>query len=75
MNTQVLTAKDISDGKPEYIPNCASDNAKFLHKYTEFEIELWIDKHYENRLLHGDDNGKREGINQKDVQELIINAF
>jgi hypothetical protein len=69
------TAKDTSNVKPDFKPNCASDNAKFLHKYTEFEVELWIDKHYENRLLHGDENGKREGINEKDVQELIINAF
>lgn len=61
--------------KPEFKPNCASDNAKFLYKYTEFEVELWIDKHYENRLIHGDDNGKRKGINEKDVQGLIINAF
>jgi hypothetical protein len=61
--------------KPDFEPNCASENAKFLHKYTEFEVELWIDKHYEKRLLYGDDNGKREGINEENVQELIINAF
>ena len=69
------TAKATTDVKPDFKPNCASDNAKFLHKYTEFEVELWIDKHYEKRLLHGDENGKREGINEENVQELIINAF
>lgn len=46
-----------------------------MHKYTEFEVELWIDKHYENRLLHGDENGKRDGISEEDVQQLIIKAF
>lgn len=69
------TEKPASDANRGFEPNCASDNAKFLHKYTEFEVELWIDKHYEKRLLQGDDNGKREGINEKDVQELIIKAF
>lgn len=67
--------KATSDVKPDFEPNCASDNAKLLHKYTEFEVELWIDKHYQNRLLHGDDNGKREGISEEDVKELIIRAF
>ncbi|AFU69956.1 hypothetical protein P700755_003314 [Psychroflexus torquis ATCC 700755] len=64
-----------SEIKADFEPNCASENAKFLHKYTEFEVELWIDKHYEKRLLQGDDNGKREGISEENVQKLIINAF
>jgi len=68
-------AKATSEVEPNFEPNCASENAKLLHKYTEFEVELWIDKHYESRLLHGDENGKREGIEEKDVQELIIKAF
>lgn len=68
-------AKATSDFKPDFEPNSASDNAKLLYKYTEFEVELWIDKHYQNRLIHGDDNGKRGGINEKDVQELIIKSF
>ncbi|MGJ8716607.1 MAG: hypothetical protein ACSHXG_16025 [Maribacter stanieri] len=67
--------KTTSAVEPVFQPNCASENAKILHKYTEFEVELWIDKHYESRLLHGDENGKREGIEEKNVQELIINAF
>lgn len=66
---------DTSNFNSDFKPNCASDNAKFLHKYTEFEVELWIDKHYQNRLVHGDDNGKREGINELSVKELIIIAF
>lgn len=68
-------AKAKSDVKPDFEPNCASDNAKLLHKYKEFEVELWIDKHYLNRLVYGDENGKREGISEENVQELIIKAF
>lgn len=67
--------KAISDVEPDFQPNCASKNAKLLHKYTEFEVELWIDKHYQNRLKHGDDTGKREWISEKDVQNLIIKSF
>jgi hypothetical protein len=67
--------KATSDVEPDFEPNCASENAKLLHKYSEFEVELWIDKHYQNRLKYGDDNGKREGINQEDVQVLIIKSF
>lgn len=67
--------KAVSDVEPNFEPNCASKNAKLLYKYTEFEVELWIDKHYQKRLIHGDENGKREGIEEKDVQNLIIKSF
>lgn len=59
----------------QFEPNCASDNAKLLHKYTEFEVELWVDKHYHNRRTIGDNDGRREGIGEKKVQDLIIKAF
>ena len=55
--------------------NCASNNARIIHKYTEFEIEIWIDKHYHNRRIFGDDDGKRKGIEEKDVLNSIIKAF
>lgn len=67
--------KATSETEPDFKPNCASENAKLLHKYTEFEVELWIDKHYQNRRIHGDENGRREGIEEKEVQDLIIKAF
>lgn len=58
-----------------FTSNCASQNAKLLHTYNEFEVELWIDKHYQNRRTHGDDNGARTGIEEEDVQNLIIRSF
>ncbi|TRZ41699.1 hypothetical protein [Robertkochia solimangrovi] len=59
----------------EFVPNCASENARKIHVYKEFEIELWIDKHYHDRKVHGDENGKREGIEENDVSSLIIDSF
>lgn len=55
--------------------NCASENAKFLYLHKDFEIEIWIDKHYQNRLEKGDENGKREGIEEDAVMALIIESF
>lgn len=68
-------AEATPDLKSGFQSNCASENAKLLHKYSEFEVKLWIDKHYQNRLVHGDVDGKREGINKEAVQKLIIKAF
>jgi len=62
------------DSVSDFTQNCASPNAKFIHKYTDFEIEIWIDKHYENRVNKGDENGFREGIEQDKVIELIIES-
>ena len=52
--------------------NTASPNAKLLLNYKDFEIEIWIEKHYENREKDGDDNGKREGIEEIKVKDLVI---
>lgn len=60
------------DGSKDFISNCASENAKFIYVYKDFEIEIWIDKHYEKRLLQGDESGKRLGIEKEAVKDLII---
>jgi len=57
-----------------FTQNSASKNAKLIHKYKDVEIEIWIDKHYENRVDFGDENGKREGIEQSVVQSLVIDS-
>lgn len=55
--------------------NKASENAKLIHKYNDFEFEIWIDKHYEDRVNYGDENGIREGIEQEKVIPLIIESI
>jgi hypothetical protein len=58
----------------EFKTNSASKNAKLIHIYNDIEIEIWIDKHYENRVNFGDESGKRKGIEQYLVQHLIIDS-
>lgn len=61
--------------KEEFKKNIASENAKLIHKYNDFEFEIWIDKHYEDRVKYGDENGAREGIEQEKVLPLIIESI
>lgn len=69
------TSQPIKD--PEaYIRNSSSDNARHIKTFSEYiETEFWIDKHYTNRQLFGDKNGKREGIELELIQELIKKAY
>lgn len=62
------------DSTIDFTQNCASPNAKLIYKYTDFEIEIWIDKHYEKRATEGDENGARLGIDQETVINLTINS-
>ena len=68
--TKIVSTTGIDD----FIQNCASKNAKLIHTYKDVEIEIWIDKHYENRVDFGDENGQRDGIEQSIVQSLIIDS-
>lgn len=58
-----------------FIANKCSPNVKKITTVSEhLEIEIYFDKHYFVRHQHGDDNGKREGIELDTVQKLIIEA-
>lgn len=57
-----------------FTQNCASKNAKIIHTYNDFSIEVWIDKHYEIRSTKGDENGLRAGIEQRTVINLVIES-
>lgn len=70
-STQVL----IADGQTNHFSqNCATPNGKLIHKYNDFEIEIWIDQHYEKRATIGDDSGLRLGIEKEKVTSLIIDC-
>lgn len=58
-----------------YIKNKGSDFARKVFSNSEIiEFDIWFDKHYFIREQHGDDNGKREGIDKNAVQNLITLA-
>jgi hypothetical protein len=59
-----------------FISNKASDKARLIKESSEqIKIELWYDKHYCDRNQHGDDNGKREGIDHSVVENLVLDAI
>ena len=47
---------------------------KVSNHWEHFEIEIWFDKHYYIRMQHGDEHGKRDGIEQERVKELVLTA-
>lgn len=75
-NTIATNDTNIFDDKA-YIANSATENAKKIHIFDEIlNIEIWIDKHYQNRVYHGSDDGtKREGIEYKNIEPLLIKSF
>ena len=65
----------ISD-KLEFIKNKCSNNVRKVLEFSEkIQIELCFDKHYYDRLQHGDDNGVREGIDMASVEKLVLKAM
>ncbi|RKR10032.1 hypothetical protein C8C83_1698 [Flavobacterium sp. 90] len=59
-----------------YVENACTKNAKKISNISENIItEFWIDKHYSIRDQHGDDFGKREGINIEMIEDVIRKSF
>ena len=56
----------------EFKQNRSSPKAKKIFvEDKNITIELWFDKHYHDRDQHGDDLGKREGIENELVESLV----
>lgn len=56
----------------EFIKNKCSDHARRIFVEIEtIHLELWFDKHYHDRHQHGDEDGKREGIDPRTVESLV----
>jgi hypothetical protein len=59
-----------------FVKNKSSDKARQIEIFEEnIELDIWYDKHYLDRLQHGDDNGKREGIDSETVKRSIRNSL
>ena len=62
--------------KDVFTENCATKNAKLHIDFTDtLKTEIWLDKHYWDRLQFGDDDGERIGIDIEFVELLIIKSF
>lgn len=59
-----------------YSQNKGSLNArKIVDKSEQVHIEIWYDKHYVGRAQLGDENGKRVGIEEAKIQELVSKSI
>lgn len=60
-----------------YTINASSSNAKKTIVFIEnLNIEVWIDKHYQNRVYHGSDDGSvRDDIDYDNIEPLLIKSF
>jgi hypothetical protein len=56
----------------EFIENrCSLKARKIGDRIENTNIDFWIDKHYHIRHQHGDEDGKREGIELEKVYEIV----
>jgi hypothetical protein len=72
---QPITLDAIAADELQFTKNKCSDNARKHSSLVEcVEFDVWHDKHYHNREQHGDDDGKRLGIENDVVNDLIKNS-
>lgn len=69
--------KDLVIEKEMFVANASSENAKKILVFNEnLNIEIWIDKHYQNRVYHGSDDGvERKGIEYANIEPVLIKSF
>jgi hypothetical protein len=60
-----------------FTTNAASSKAKKTIIFNEdLKVEIWIDKHYQNRVYHGSDDGTvRDGIEYANIEPVLIKSF
>ena len=71
-----VTEKILLHDPLSFMANKASIQARKAAEHQELVlIEIWFDKHYYNRYQHGDESGKRNGIDPDLVKEIIIQSI
>jgi hypothetical protein len=67
---------EVIEDSEAFKKNMVTDNARKVRTVREEVFyEIWHDKHYHDRHQHGDDNGKREGIDPDTVHDLLERAM
>ncbi|WP_178986235.1 hypothetical protein [Winogradskyella helgolandensis] len=71
------TTVHLIDDKEVFTKNASSDKAKKVLIFNEnLNVEIWIDKHYQNRVYHGSDDGsERNGIEYVNIEPVLIKSF
>ena len=58
-----------------FVKNKSSENAKKISTTAEhIEIDIYFDKHYFDRQQYGDQEGRRDGIENDTVKSLLVEA-
>ncbi|MBP6432002.1 MAG: hypothetical protein KA319_09555 [Ferruginibacter sp.] len=50
---------------------CSVKARKVFVEHHNISLDIWYDKHYLDRYQHGDENGKRDGIDPSIIGKLI----
>ncbi len=59
-----------------YVANKSTERArKVIDSTVHIEIEIWCDQHYYKRAIVGDQNGKREGIQEGVIASLVARSI
>jgi len=59
-----------------YSENICSNKARLILTVDiPIQISIWFDKHYFDRLQHGDDYGPREGIDLETIKNIVSKYF
>ena len=70
-NTQQLIVDPLA-----FTVNKATSSGRKISEYSvNINFEIWEDKHLAVRRQHGDDLGKREGIDKETVSQLVKDSF
>ena len=68
---QIIKDELMFDGVA-FMQNKSSQNARKSHTIeNKLHFDMWMDKHYQIRYQHGDEFGKREGIDPDRVLALV----
>lgn len=67
-----MVVKGVEPDPFAFTPNKCSPNARMVYTRSEsIEFDIWFDKHYYIREQHGDDVGKRVGIDAVAYRSLL----
>ena len=69
-------AQPAIEDEADYKANLCTANGKRHKAFKQpIVIDLWFDKHYHTRLLIGDDDGKRNGIDIEAIESLVSRSI
>lgn len=73
LNSRAANALPVEKDPDAYTKNRASENAKIAIEVSEhIDVKIYFDKHYEQRVQHGEDDGQQRNGIDKDIVKLLV---